>query len=217
MSFDFYYYYVLQASPLIPIAYYFFSCRQADPPLRFFLYYLYVSITLSVLMTIVAFMGMHNLWLMNIGSLLYAGLIMWGFSLWQESARTRKMMRLFIVVFAVIWSVEVIYFDRFFGFTTVARPIEGVAFVFSALLTIHQANKDTMLPIVDQPKFWISSGVILYFAGMIFLNLISNSLLKLSAETLKSALLIQPGLNLAAHLFYTWGFRCHCRRLKSSG
>jgi hypothetical protein len=213
----YYYYLILQYSPFIPIPVAALNYNKLTPPMRTFVLYLSVSLLLTIIMTVLVLQGKNTLWLMNLGLPIYAGIILWTYSMWQEQPLVQLLIRISIIIFVVVWCIEISVFHRLYGFTVFAKPLLNLLFLIVACLTIFRANMNTETPIVDQPRFWISSGIVLYFGGVMMINLFSNPLLHLSEQTLRNILYIQPALNLAAHILYLKGYLQECQPQKSFG
>ncbi len=199
-------YFILEYCPIIPIVYGFSRYTRFAKPVKMFYWYLVVSLGITIFMTYLAFRG-PNVWMINFGMIVYVPLILWMFSLWQEvDSMGRILLRALILLFYIIWFSEIIGAGRFTQFTTYSRPFEGLLFAFAACLTINRANKALDLPIVEKPEFWISSGILLYYGGVIIINLVSDHLLHISLDRLRDAFLILAILNLFSHLLYVAAF-----------
>ncbi|HTK83009.1 MAG TPA: hypothetical protein VL633_12000 [Bacteroidota bacterium] len=203
----YYYYFILQYSPLIPLVLGAVRFRHLEHPRRLFLLYLLVSLLLTIAMTILALRHQNNLWLMNLGFLVYAGIILWTFSMWQKNHAVKRIFRGAIAFFCLVWGAEFLISQNLFSYTVITKPTLDILFIAAACITIFQANNETDVPVVDQPKFWIGSGILLYYGGILTINLLSKELLGQSQDTLRAVLYIQPALNLAAHLLYLNGYR----------
>ncbi|HEV8539110.1 MAG TPA: hypothetical protein VGR15_09360 [Bacteroidota bacterium] len=217
-SFAYYYYYILAYSPLIPLAFGIRHFRRLTAPTKLFFWYLVISLLLTVIMTVLALQKRNNLWLMNSSQPLYVILLIGMFSLWQKNILVRKIMRASIGLFILVWFFEVIVLQRLFEFTKFAKPTENLILMLGSCITIFALNNAKDRPMIETPQFWIASGVLIYFGGMIMVNLFSSSMFQVSATTLRSVLIpIQPTLNLIAHTFYIGGFLYQCQQVNLSG
>jgi len=208
----YYYYFVLQYGPLIPLLVAVPNFKKLDRPLRIFAWYMMLSLLLTILMTVLALRKMNNLWVMNLSQPIYVVMILWVFQLWESETKLRTLMKGCIVLFVSVWLYEIILQNKVMQFSTYTIPLEGIIFIFVSCLTIYQANRDLDEPIVDKPRFWISAGMLLYFGGVIIIDLVSERLLEKSDETLRLVLLLQVTLNLCAQIFYLIAYRCRIRK-----
>lgn len=212
-----YYYYILQYSPLIPLVYGAVYFRRFDKPMKIFMSYLAISLSLTIIMTALSLQKMNNLWLMNLSLPLYMVLLIWMYSLWQRDSIIQKLMLGSIPIFTVVWLVEMIFYDRFFEFTKVSRPLQGLMLTLVSFYAIYQITKESDEPIIELPQFWISAGIMIYYGGMLLTNLFSSIFFRSSMDSLRMALSIQPALSLVAHLFYLGGYVWKCRQPICSG
>lgn len=208
---DYYYYFILQYSPIIPLVYALIHYRKLDNPMKIILLWLSLSLLLTIVMTVMAKMHTHNLWLMNLGLPVYALLILRAFSFWEPNPKLRLMLLMLFTVFAVVWTIEIVIGDAWDSYSTFTRPLLSVVFVIVSCLAIYEGNNEPDILLTDQPKFWISAGLMIYYCGTTIMNLTSNALLHVSNEMMRSVLLIQPVLSLASHILYTVGFQRQCR------
>ena len=206
------YYYILQYSPVLPLGYALFHLRKLDKPLKLFIGYLTTSLFLTIVMTPLARSGQNNLWIMNISFLPYAAWILSMFAIWQKRPILAKAMKGAVFFFFAVWGLEIWLSGGLFQFTTYSRPLLGILFTACSCITIFDGNSDPDVPLTDQPRFWLSAGILLYFGGMLVVNLASQSLLKSSQDSLYAVIMIQPALNLVSNLFYFAGLRAQCRR-----
>lgn len=213
----YYYYYILQFSSVIPLLYGIGSFRRLDRPTKVFLSYLGMSFLQTVVMTILALHTINNLWIMNLSLPVNMGFLMWTDSQWQKHPLMRRILLLIIPLYAIVWGVELTFFTSFFEFTKIARPLEGLIFTLASCVIMYQIARESERSVLELPQFWISSGIMLYFGGMLAVNLFSEALYRSSMDSLRLAYSIQPALSLTAHLFYLGAFRCQCRQQTYSG
>ena len=213
----FYYLYPLQLSPIIPLFFGVVNYRKLTTPVRIFFWQLVFSLETLIGMIIAGILHTNNIWLLNLSMPVNAVLLLWMFSLWQESAFKKNIVRGICILFLCIWLIEVALGERFFDHTIISRPLEGAIFALAACYTIFKVNRDLEAPIIDMPQFWICFGLLVYFGGMLIINLLSNTLLKSYTEILKQVYLIQPALSLISNLLFIGGFRCQSKNKTSSG
>jgi hypothetical protein len=213
----YYYYYILQFSSVIPVLYGTRSLRRLDRPTKVFLSYLGLSLFQTVVMTILALQSINNLWIMNLSLPVNMGFLMWIYSMWQKNPLTRRMMLLVVPMYAIVWIAEIVFFESLFEFTKVSRPLEGLIFTLASCVMMYQIARESERSVLELPQFWISSGIMLYFGGMLAVSLFSEALYRSSIDSLRLAYSIQPALSLTAHLFYLGAFRCQCRQQTYSG
>jgi hypothetical protein len=205
------YYFILQFSPVIPLIYGILHYRRLDGPLRIIVLWLFLSISFTIVMAFLVKQGINTLWLMNISLPLYVFFVLWVISLWETRSDVQLFLRMAIIFFAIVWTVEITVTDSLFRFTTFSRPLMNVLFVAASYRIIYEGNKEKKVLLTNQPKFWIAFGLMLYYGGMFLINLWSNRLLQISNDSLRYAFLAQPPLILLSNIFYAIGFQRQCR------
>lgn len=205
-------YFILQYCPLIPLLYGVFHFKKLLLPLKIFFFMQIVSLLFTIVMTVLAKQGINNLWLMNTTMPIYTVLLMWMFSLWETRPVIQNIFKITAILFCILWVTELIVNGSFFQFTKYSRPVMNILFIGVACLAVYEDNKNEEVLLVEQPRFWISSGLIIYYSGTLVVNLLANTLLRISEDVLRDALYLQSVLNLFCSLVYVQGFRIQCRR-----
>ena len=205
-------YYILQYSPLLPVSYGLLKMEKLSLPLRLLVVWQMFSLGFTIVMTFLSLAGKNNLWLMNIATPVYTVLVMSMFAAWMPAGRLRKGILFLGILIIFSWVIEIFLFGSLFRFSIVSRPFMNVAIVTVGCISVYDDNRNDESLLVDQPRFWISSGLIIYYSGTLVVNILSDMLLRISEEALRNALLIQSGLSLVSSLLYTNGLRISWRR-----
>ena len=141
------------------------------------------------------------------------GLLMWIFSFWFEGP-IRRVALLSIPIFTLFWVIMLLFFESFTQFNTYTRPVEALFFIVVAGYMLYKTNKEDAETIFRMPRFWVASGTMVYFSGMIILYALSNILLTDSIETLRLLWApIQTTVNVMSNLLFIGGFLCLSPRL----
>jgi len=205
-------YFILQYCPLIPILYGVFHFPKLLLPLKIFFFMQLVSLLFTIVMTVLAKQGINNLWLMNTTMPIYTVLVMWMFSFWETRQVIQNIFKITAILFCILWATELIVNGSFFQFTKYSRPLMNILFIGVSCLAVYEDNKNEEVLLVEQPRFWISSGLIIYYSGTLVVNLLANTLLRISEDVLRDALYLQSVLNLFTSILYVQGLRIQCRR-----
>ena len=205
-------YFILQYCPLIPFLYGAFHFKQLPLPLKIFFFMQLISLLFTIVMTVLAKQGINNLWLMNTTMPIYTVLVMWMFSFWETRPLLQKIFKITAILFCILWTTELVVNGSIFQFTKYSRPVMSILFIGIACLAVYEDNKNEEALLVEQPRFWISSGLIIYYSGTLVVNLLGNTLLSISEDVLRDALYLQSVLNLFSSVLYLQGFRIQCRR-----
>jgi len=198
---------------LVPIIISFFFWNKQPKELRILTFYLVVGLMFSTVMWILGSQKINNLWMMHLFTPIQFGLLMWIFSFWFKGP-IRRVVLLSIPVFTLFWVVVLMFFESFSHFNTYTRPVEALILIIVAGHTLYKTNKEDAETIFRMPRFWVASGTLIYFSGMILLYAVSNNLLAMSMETLRMVwLTIQTTSQIMSNLLFIGGFLCLSPRL----
>ncbi|GGD80598.1 hypothetical protein GCM10011514_50890 [Emticicia aquatilis] len=91
----------------------------------------------------------------------------------------RKILPYIIIGFILLALINAFYVQGIFNFNTYASGLEGIIVIFLSLLCFYKMliELDTREP-TKQPIFWINSGFLFYFAGSLFVFILSNFIMK---------------------------------------
>jgi hypothetical protein len=201
----------------IPIIYGMKAFRTFGADLRIFYSYLIILMIAWIIATVFAFQGKNNHVILNVVSMIEFGLLLWVVSLWQKNSRIQLAIRITIIAYVIILLSEIIVMQNINDFTTFSGPLEYVMFIVFSALTLYGVNQDTNSILTDQPRFWISSGILLFSSGALVVIIFSRWLLQNNPSLLKNALIIQSVSSSVANILYFVGFRCHYKMQKSGG
>ena len=167
----------------------------------------------STVMWILGSQKINNLWMMHLFTPIQFGLLMWIFSFWFEGP-IRSVALLSIPIFTLFWVIMLLFFESFTQFNTYTRPVEALVLIVVSGYTLYKTNKEDAETIFRMPRFWVASGTLIYFSGMILLYAVSNNLLAMSMETLRMVwLTIQTSSQIMSNLLFIGGFLCLSPRL----
>ena len=121
------------------------------------------------------------------------------------------------VAFALICLGGVLFFENLRTFNNYARTIEGLLLVCLAGRSLYELDKESNASLARQPRFWISTATLVYFAGLLVLYALSNFLLSRSVETLRAAWVSHSIISIAASVLYGVAFLCRSTRQISGG
>jgi len=87
----------------------------------------------------------------------------------------RKIMPYTISGFIILAIINAIFIQGIFNFNTYASGLEAIIIILLSLLCFYKMliELDTREP-TKQPIFWINSGFLFYFAGSLFVFILSN-------------------------------------------
>ncbi len=128
------------------------------------------------------------------------------FITWQTSRLHRQLTFALILLFALLWMYVKRTSDDT-AFDSLVVTVESVLLVglaVTSLLLLALENTGTLF---GNPRFWVSSGVLLYFAGNLIVFALFNQLSQQKDDVL-NAWRFHAALNFIANVFYMTGYLC---------
>jgi hypothetical protein len=194
---------------LIPLIYGMRIYRTFSSDLRIFYLYLVVVLIEWSIGTTLALLGRNNHYVINIIAMIDLGFLLWVFSLWQKKLKIQLAIRITIILFVIVVLSELFILKNIYDFSIFSGPLEYAIFIIVSALSLYQLNTETEGVITEQPRFWISAGVLLFASGGLVVLIFSQLLLKSDQELMRNALIIQSVSSAVAYILYFVGFRCH--------
>ena len=123
-----------------------------------------------------------------------------------------KIITAVIIIFTLLAFINGFFIQGIFNFNTYASGLEGIIIIILSLLCFYKMliELDTRDP-TKQPVFWINSGFLFYFAGNLFIVILSN-FIKGDNYLLSLAWGMHAFLMLILHLFLGIGLWHSLRR-----
>ena len=128
------------------------------------------------------------------------------FSSWHGKNTFRTAMLVSIPVFLTVWITAKLFVGVSGEFDSIFLSLVSVVFVFISVVTLVKEMRDSEVLLVDNPRFWVSSGVLVYFAGNLFVFALIEQLLQPSVTRYHSAWLIHTALNVIKNILFSLGF-----------
>lgn len=157
-----------------------------------------------------------NNWLLHLTMPFEAALLLWAFSLWQDSEMARRALVLVIPIYAVVWLVLQLFVERLDRLSQYAGPMSYLLVLAVAAFTLVSKSARASEPGWRQPWFWISAGMIIDMGSQVALNPIANILI---ATHERSDLIFQAFgvVSILSYSLSTWGILCERRHPSSGG
>jgi hypothetical protein len=202
--------YLLTASAftvIFPLVLALLGWARLDKGMRFFA----VLLCLVLLSETTAFLlggyfKVNNLFIYDIFTAVEYVFFILVFSSWHGKNILRTSMLVSIPVFLLVWIAAKMPVGLSGGFDSVFLSVESVVFVFISVVTLAKEMRDSEVLLVDNPRFWISSGVLVYFAGNLFVFALIEQLLEPSIPRNHTAWMIHTTLNVTKNVLFSIGF-----------
>ena len=115
------------------------------------------------------------------------------------------------IVFALIWAVDVLWFNTHDQMSNGIAMISRITVLLMSFIALQAAMKDEFLPLAERSIFWVGIGAAIYSSGTLLLLGLSHYLLQLGPDYFIAAWHINWALLIVANLFYTKGMLCRSR------
>jgi hypothetical protein len=192
---------------IIPLTLGALGWKRLDKGLRYF-----VILLLLVLLTELTAFGLgafkiRNLHIYNIFTGAEYLFLILMFTSWLDSRILNRILLGSIPIFLVIWVAANYAFETSpEQFYTLFLSIESVLFVFLSVLVLVKEMRDSSVLLVDNPVFWIASGVLVYFAGNLFVFTLMGTIIENTDIKPHSIYLIHTVLNFTKNVLFSIGF-----------
>jgi hypothetical protein len=150
--------------------------------------------------------GINNLWAVDVYAILE--FIVFGivFCKWTKNEKAKLSMKSVTVAIVILWVIAKFSVEPLGTEPIYITPLEMTSLIAMALYTLIglvQENPETMF---KKARFWVSAGVLVYYAGTLPLFVLSNKLISLTIDQYEKVWNINWALTIAANLAYAQGF-----------
>ncbi len=191
---------------VVPLALGLLGYGKLSPALKYFVYLLAFTLFTEVTGLVLSRIELKNLWLYNTYTAVEYTLLIMMFTSLLEGNRLRRILLWSIPVFVVIWGLASFLLTVSDKFHSIFLSIESVVFVFLAVMTLVKEMRDSSVLLVDNPVFWVASGVLVYFAGNLLVFTFIDQLLEDKEVGMLSAWVIHAAMNVSKNIMYSIGF-----------
>lgn len=134
------------------------------------------------------------------------------YSLSIEDKRTKRIILILAILFIVIWVVDKLIFAVPGQMNNEMAVTSRVFIIVASIVIVLAVMKKTDSLLIDRPIFWVSTGYVLYSAGVLFIFGLSNELLKIGMLYFHIAWHINWSLAIVANLMFTRSFFCRAKQ-----
>jgi hypothetical protein len=139
----------------------------------------------SWLETFASLGGKNNLWVIHVSTLCEFLLVVSMFILWKERRGEKRALLYLCCLFAMVWVIGKLTFEpmiRFDSYTGAAARVIETIIAIAALVDVLNGR----LPdIRKDPRFWVSSAIIIYSTGSLMMVVLFNEMMSISSELVK--------------------------------
>ncbi|TLY27513.1 MAG: hypothetical protein E6K56_11375 [Ignavibacteria bacterium] len=207
--------YVDIASSFLPTAAGVYWWRRLVAERLVFFSFVTIALITELVTLWMALRGIQNLWLLQLYNLLELGLMLGVFAAWQKRKAVRSAYWIGGSLFAFFWVAA-----KWTGVETFGQPalythtVSSTILVVVATLTLLDLiRSEKEIEIFRDMRFWVASGVLLYFAGNIMLFLLSGRIAILGIGDAMTVYSIHWIIDSVANVLYAGAFLCMDRQV----
>lgn len=201
------FFFISSYTVIIPLILGALGIKKLDQGLRYFLSLLFLVLVTETSAFALGAYNINNLIVYNVFTGVEYAFLVLMFTHWWESVTLRRVLMGSIPVFIVTWIAANYAFEVTpQEFNTVFLSIESVLFVILAVSTLVKEMQNGTVLLVDNPVFWVTSGVLIYFAGNLFVFTLMDLLIQKTDIPPHSVYLIHTVLNIVKNILFSIGF-----------
>lgn len=177
--------------------------------LRVLFWYCVLALIVGVSEIILAFHRINNHWLGYLFAPISFSLFAYILSAWQPHHVMKTGFLLTIVGYVLFWAVSIYMIEDTRTFSKLVQPVRAVLLVLLSSITMVATTKVENVSPLRHSGFWVSGGILIYFAGMAILLTMSNVLFRIGVETHRTVWVsIQTSTHLVLNIFFTMAILC---------
>jgi hypothetical protein len=194
-------------SPVIPFAAGVYKYPRLDRTYRLLPWLFAVAIAVDTYSFYCGTRHLNVLWLINIYIPIEYTFFILVFSPWQDNARLRTYLKWSIIGFVAIWIISLVLTGGMTKMNSFALSLACMIYALVSVSTLIILRKNDRGEMIYNPRFWISSGLLLYSSGSLayfgFFPLIAQNNLIIVWGTFSV-------VNTLAYILFAIGFLCKC-------
>lgn len=161
--------YISAISGLFPLTAGLIKFRNSKLEVKILVIYFFFACLMDAVLIQKAFNDENNIWLLHYFTPLEYGLLVLVFSYWQDSPLLKSILRSSIGAFFIFFGGTGVLAERPQMFDSYAASLEGVMLIAISTYTLIMLNRGNTNRLTRDYRFWICSGVLIYFSGNLML------------------------------------------------
>ncbi len=173
--------------------------------------YFYLSALFDLAGLITWHKKVNNLPLFHLFTLIELLFFGWVYEQVFMNALLKKTVAVLTVLFGVFTVVNSLLLESIWTFNSISATAESVYLIVLSLLLFRQLLLQNEVMFLDRhPLFWLNSGVLLYFAGNLFVFMLQHAIAD-SAQKGYVYGIVHSGINILANLLFGIALLCRHR------
>jgi hypothetical protein len=193
-------------SVLVPLFLALVTIRFHHREVKFLAYLIYTSCLVELCVVYLGYQKVNNLPLLNILTMAeFTLLSLIYYHLFQEEL-LKRFIKISIHVFIAFTFLFSTFVKGWYEFSDVPRAIESLILVIFSLMYFRKLLTDLNVFYIErEPAFWVSTAVLFYFSGTLFMYIFSSYLALQHTDVMKQVWHIQSMLNIIFNLLLAVG------------
>jgi len=191
---------------LLPLAVGITRFGKLSAPLRILCLLLGYSVLNTAITMWLAALEINNLFFFNIYTIVELALIGWVFHTMFGSKNMKITVSILVITVLVFALSNILFMQNVDILDNLTLGVESLLFTLLALLFFYKVFRESKVQQLERyPLFWLNSGMLLYFAGNLFVFIFSNYILMETQNVFHAEWGIHSILQITSNLIYTIG------------
>lgn len=192
--------------------------RPLSLPLKLVVLYSAVALVEGLVMWYLSSLNQRNLWMVHLFTPFEVTVLLLAMSRWQARELARLTVVLCIPAFLLLWGILTIRTESLAEFPQYAKSAEAILLVAVAAGTLVSRTRSLVAPILSQPWFWVTTGILIYFPFLAILNPVANELLQQQAfGPMLWVFSVNAALIILHNILFAWAIRCQQQQVSFGG
>jgi hypothetical protein len=180
--------------------------KKLDRGMNLFFWFIVLNLLTEIITFILSRYSMNNYWVLHIYDLLEYCILILMFSNWQVEQNISKILRSSIPFFILFWVFSKFTIESISALSNYVHPAACLIFIIVSILTLYQLGQSELSKLAKVPRYWIVSGILLFFAGSIMFYLLENEFAVLQYIDAIMVMNVHWSVGLLVNAMYSIGF-----------
>ena len=178
--------------------------RELDRPLRGVAAVVFCELLIEVLARLAIKVFGSNLFLLPIDTVLEFGLLAWVYAQVLRPSTVSRWLPVVIVLFSLWGLLSYLRPATLYEYNTAQRFVESLLVLSLVVLYFYKVIRDLVIVHLErEPMLWVSIGLLIYFAGNLFIFISSNYVVQRSFELSNQLWAVHAVFYIILNLLYT--------------
>lgn len=203
-------YWIDFATNFLPVGVGLYNRRWIVKENRLFFFFTIAALCSELITFTLAINGIRNLWMLQIYSLVSYTLLALLFAHWLQPDPISRLVRYSVLLYGIVWTgAKVFGIEGINDPAHFTHPIASTALVIISSITLYRiSHNDTEPHWWNTMRFWVSSGVLLYFAGNVMLFVVLDKIASLRFSDAMTIWSFHWSIDAVTNISYTFGLLC---------